>query len=301
MCQTYHPWSLFTEQTSQPWSLFTKQTYHPWSYSQTNISTLQPIHKTNISPLELFTEQIYQPWSLFTKQTHHPWSLFTEQTSQPCSLFTKQSPLEPIHRTSLPWSLFTKQAYHPWSLFTEHLNPGAYSQNNISHLEPIHRTNISPMLLGICSPQQELRHLRVELKHTDHHGLVQYACVRTQLALLQPLSKDITTTPGMVRVHCKHASSNPPPTYELTLQHCQDLLWRVACQHLSVFSGYEPFIFYHSHVTTACMISCFGKRQAAMSLLNTWLCNAGFKLLYFYLNLIWHKLLAANQNHVRRN
>ena len=27
-------------------------------------------------------------------------------------------------------------------------------------------------------------------------------------------------------------------------------------------------IFYHTHATTACMISCFGKRQAVMSLLN---------------------------------
>ena len=101
------------------------------------------------------------------------------------------SPLKPIHRRNIS----TLEPIH---------------KTNISPSEPIHRTNISPLELGICSPQQELRHLRVELEHTDHHGLVQHACVRTQLALLQPLSKDITTTPGMVRVQCKHASPKPP-------------------------------------------------------------------------------------------
>jgi hypothetical protein len=48
-----------------------------------------------------------------------------------------------------------------------------------------------PMMLWVCSSEQEVGHLGVEAQHSDQHGLIQYPHIRTQLTLLKPLSTQI--------------------------------------------------------------------------------------------------------------
>ena len=109
---------------------------------------------------------------------------------------------------------------------------------------------------------------------TEHTHLTTQICVCVSLSFSQTLSLSHTHTPNK--------SKAPEPyrfNHSSTVTSIQCTYNHVVFPRACVLRLWSTF--HHSHMTTRCTTSCYGKPHTVMSLSRDWPYNVGFKLVLF--------------------